>query len=238
MVVAVAIVCIIEAALTSAQRADEVALEREKHLFMKAAVNHGEWSMRRLKSVVDSDQATHGNDLDQAGGAPGRIVAWLKPLLEHDFVLMIGSADRVLYAQGAATAFSQVRSLLEYLRGRTSVLPDSTFFIAKGEAEIRNRCQRSRVPAATHGSDCRRGGRTGSARRGGSACRPAARRDDDAVHRAHAAVQNRDRLQLDNLRKDDGEAVPADDNVFNLVDRHQTPIVRFAWTPKRPAPKS
>src|SRR5688572_20879782 len=50
VVVAVAIVCIVVAALTSAQRADEVAIEREKQLLMKGVVNRAEWSLRKLKT--------------------------------------------------------------------------------------------------------------------------------------------------------------------------------------------
>ena len=47
IVVAVAIICIVVAALTSAQRADEVALKREEQLLTRAIANHGEWSLRR-----------------------------------------------------------------------------------------------------------------------------------------------------------------------------------------------
>ena len=55
VVVAVAIVCIIVAALTSAHRADEVALENEKHLLTRAIANHGEWSLRRLRNIIATD---------------------------------------------------------------------------------------------------------------------------------------------------------------------------------------
>ena len=243
VVVAVAIVCIIVAALTSAQRADEVALEREKHLFMKAVVNHGEWSMRRLKSVVDSDQAAHGNDIDRAGGAPERIAAWLKPLLDHDFVLMIGSADHVLYAQasgaqtnaqGAAAAFSQVRSLLNHLRGRTGVLPDSTVIIARGDRSKAGVSEAAFLQPLLGQLAVVTVAPVQRAR----ADQPTAEAQPVVLtvrFIEHTLLSNiGDRLQLDNLRKIDDEAVPGDDYVFSLVDRHETPIARFAWTPKRP----
>ena len=57
VVVAVAIVCIVVAALTSAHRADEVALEHEKQLLTRAIANHGEWSLRQLESVIATDEA-------------------------------------------------------------------------------------------------------------------------------------------------------------------------------------
>src|SRR2546423_1621909 len=57
VIVAVAIVCIVVAVLTSAQRADEVALDHEKRLFTKSLTNHGERVLRELESVAASEQA-------------------------------------------------------------------------------------------------------------------------------------------------------------------------------------
>ena len=52
IVVAVAIVCIVVAALTSAHRADDVALDRERQLLSRAIVNHGEWSLLPAQEVA------------------------------------------------------------------------------------------------------------------------------------------------------------------------------------------
>ena len=57
VIVAVAIVCIVVAVLTSARRADEVALEHEKRLFSRALVNHGERILRELESVATTEEA-------------------------------------------------------------------------------------------------------------------------------------------------------------------------------------
>ena len=65
VVVAVAIVCIVVAALTSAHRADEVALEHEQKLLTRAIVNHGEWSLRRLNIMRPSD-SVRARDLEVA----------------------------------------------------------------------------------------------------------------------------------------------------------------------------
>ncbi len=77
VVVAVAILCIVVAALTSAQRADDVALERERQLFSRAVVNHGEWSLLRLKSAVQSNASVRAERHQSiAGGgaaAPARL---------------------------------------------------------------------------------------------------------------------------------------------------------------------
>ena len=63
-VVLVAIVCIVVAALTSAQRADDVALERERQLLSRAIANHGEWSLHRLQAVVQSRAALSPGEID------------------------------------------------------------------------------------------------------------------------------------------------------------------------------
>ena len=57
VIVAVAILCIVVAVLTSARRADEVALEHEKRLFSRALVNHGERILRELESVAATEEA-------------------------------------------------------------------------------------------------------------------------------------------------------------------------------------
>ena len=64
VVVAVAIVCIVVAALTSAQRADDVALERERQLLSRAMINHGEWSLHRLRNLMHSDASVSSGDIN------------------------------------------------------------------------------------------------------------------------------------------------------------------------------
>jgi len=43
-----------------------------------------------------------------------------------------------------------------------------------------------------------------------------------------------ERLHLDNLRMLDGNAIPAEDHVFQIVDTGDQQVARFAWTPQRP----
>src|SRR4029079_18910968 len=95
VVVVVAILCIVVAALTSAQRADDVALERERQLLIRAVVNHGEWSLLRLKTVGRSGDAVSTGDIDQSPSiAQQRLRAWLGPLLDHDLVLVADSSGK------------------------------------------------------------------------------------------------------------------------------------------------
>ena len=62
VVVVVAIVCIVVAALTSAHRADEVALANEQHLLTRSIATHGEWSLRRLHGIIAVDGALRNID--------------------------------------------------------------------------------------------------------------------------------------------------------------------------------
>lgn len=52
VIVAVAIVCIVVAVLSSAQRADIVAVDHEKQLFSRAIMNYGERVLREVESVA------------------------------------------------------------------------------------------------------------------------------------------------------------------------------------------
>src|SRR5688572_33251713 len=65
-VVAIAIVCVVVAALMSAQRADVVALERERQLLAKAITTHGEWSLGRLRTVIASKASVSAEDIEQS----------------------------------------------------------------------------------------------------------------------------------------------------------------------------
>ena len=73
-VVAVAILCVLITALSSAHRADEVALDTERHLLLHAFDSRSEWSLRKLDDVVPGD----GSAL--AARDP---VAWLQDRVRH-----------------------------------------------------------------------------------------------------------------------------------------------------------
>src|SRR5689334_22903093 len=58
VIVAVAIVCVVVAVLTSAQRADEVSIRHEQGLIRQAVVDHGEQVLQQLDSVAGTPRAT------------------------------------------------------------------------------------------------------------------------------------------------------------------------------------
>ena len=96
VVVVIAIGCIIIAALTSAKRADEVALEREKHLFVKAIVNRSDWSLRKLKAVLPMDASMRGLD---TAHLQARLSAWQTTLMDHDILAVADAPDQISYSQ-------------------------------------------------------------------------------------------------------------------------------------------
>ena len=57
IIVATAIVCVIMAALSSAKRADYVALDNERQLFSRALVNQAERVLRNISAVATSEAA-------------------------------------------------------------------------------------------------------------------------------------------------------------------------------------
>jgi diguanylate cyclase (GGDEF)-like protein len=240
VIVAVAILCIIVAALTSAQRADDVALARERQLLSRAVVNHGEWSLLRLKSAVQSDAFVRAEDINQSAAvAQQRLRAWLSALSDHDLVLVVDTSDAVAYSQpgqhmsaeliGAATA--RARSIVEFMRGRAALLPDGVMRLIGGAPSMRhggvaetvfllNIGDRLSLVTAMPLGDA------------GAKLSPlilTVRTLDQSVL---ASIS--DRLQLANLRMIDHRADPAGDNAYAFSDGRNQPIARIAWLPQKP----
>jgi diguanylate cyclase (GGDEF)-like protein len=244
VVVAVAIVCIIVAALTSAHRADEVALENERHLLTRAIANHGEWSLRRLRNIIATDQSIRGIELD---GPPelarDRLSDWLEPMRDHDLIWVISSSDQFVHGQAGRrhgdlhapkASFVFLKPAIDYLRGR-SALPDRAVrligrrpgILDAGVPEtvllqmfLGRLSVVTAVPiAAPHA--------------------PAADAPTPMVITVRfledTLLRNiSEQLGLANLRMVSARVVPLGDHVFDIVDGKDDPVVRFAWTPKRP----
>jgi sensor domain CHASE-containing protein len=100
VIVAVAIVCIVVAVLSSAQRADEVAVQHEKLSFSRALTSFGERVLREVKSIAASDRAVQnisvGYDSDWVKQRVGR---WLKTYFDHDHVFVFDGSDKLVYSQ-------------------------------------------------------------------------------------------------------------------------------------------
>ena len=241
VVVAVAIVCIVVAALTSAQRADDVALERERQLLTRAIVNHGEWSLLRLKNVVRSSDAVSAGDIDQSPAVvQPRLRSWLGPLADHDLVLVVDSSGGIIYSQPSPrlsdvelsmAAISRAHTVIEFVRGRAALMPASVIRLLGGAPSMRHggvaetvfllsiRDRLSLLTAVPIGE--------------------ASTAPSPFVLTVRTIDQNvlssiGERLQLANLRMIGHDAEPAGENVYEFADDRSQPIARFAWLPLKP----
>ena len=70
VIVAVAVICLVVAILTSARRADEVAFEREQQLIQQAIVERGARVLREVESVAATDRR-HASDPREIRSAMG-----------------------------------------------------------------------------------------------------------------------------------------------------------------------
>ncbi len=244
-IVAIAIVCIVVAVLSSAKRADEVAVAHEKTLFSRALINHGERVLREVGSVAHSDDAIEHirSGFDRAW-AEQHIGLPLEQNFQHDYVLILGGNDQLLLSmssrQSVGTAwFDQTRGdlagLLDYMRGRAADLRsvihfDETNLSAGGEhpyaAVIREFLHRPAIIAA--------------AAVGPLADTPPAPESAAPIILSVKFIDNdvladiASRLRLAHLRMLGDEETSTGDYVYTLNDPRGHAIAHFAWTPKQP----
>ena len=232
VVVTIAIVCIIVAALTSAQRADDVAIEQEKLLFTKALANRGGWSQRRLAAIAGPGSTATDTETLIRQATP-RIKPWLDAMHDQQFVVIFDSADKAVYSmvggqaddpQWMTNALPKLAPLIGYLRGRSTELPDGVARLAAPDEKLFLQSVLGRpsiVSAAALGSAQTSGERT--------ALMLAVLQIGDAELSGIS-----DRARLANLRHVGDEHVPSTDYRFDVVDQRANTIASFAWTPHRP----
>jgi diguanylate cyclase (GGDEF)-like protein len=245
VIVAVAIVCIVVAVLSSAQRADVVAIDHEKQLFSRAITNYGERVLREVESVATS-AATIQNirrSFDPAW-AKDRIGNWLETYFDHDYVFIFDRNDEVIFsllgnraadAKWMESARPSFVSVIEYMRGRDPTLhgairlnqPNLTEGGAHPQsAVIRRVMGKPAVIAAVAVGPV--DGIPQSVDGDAPIVMSVKFIDDAAI--ASIATQ----LRLVNLRKIDQVPVPQGDLVYDLTGPDRSLIARFAWSPKQP----
>jgi sensor domain CHASE-containing protein len=127
-IVAVAIVCIVVAVLSSARRADQVAIQHEAQLLARALDSDGERVLREVESVASSQSAIENIRLNyDSAWVARRVGVWLQSFFEHDYVIVLDGEDQPLYAIAGDQAMSaaalaaikpQLAPLIDYMRGR------------------------------------------------------------------------------------------------------------------------
>ncbi len=242
VIVAIAIVCIVVAVLTSAHRADEVAFNNEQQLVRQALFDYSDRVLRVVRSTTDTSRATvmirDGYDPDWA---ERRIGQWLETFFHHDVVVIVDGADQIEYALARASVNLSASDLrtellpaLNLLRGRLDALPSHA--IAIDAAQNPAKPGRSTVliqrflgrpailAAAAVGSetDLARGN-------DGAPIVFTVRYIDD-----HLLDEIGRRLQLTGLRKVGDAGVPAGEPATALTDGAGNLIARLTWSPLRP----
>ncbi|MGB8037735.1 MAG: hypothetical protein WCF39_06685, partial [Pseudolabrys sp.] len=99
VIVAVAIVCIVVAVLSSAQRADVVAVDHEKQLFSRAITNYGERVLREVESVASSEGAIQNiRRVFDPVWAKQRVGVWLETYFDHDYIFIFDRKDDLAFS--------------------------------------------------------------------------------------------------------------------------------------------
>ena len=240
-IVAVAIVCVVVAVLTSAQRADEVSFNREQQLIQQAIADRGARVARELESVAATEGATEAIRVNyDPRWVEQRFGGWLQAYFHHDLVVVLDGFDQIKYANarsadGTDTAdlHKELADSLNLLRGRLDVVPDHVIAAVAGHypqnpgrrvALVQRFFDRPAIVAAVAvGSD-----------------------SDLKLGNEHAPIafsvkyidetmlgEIGSRLQLAGLRRVDDAAQALDAQTTTIADAQGDPIVRFAWKPTK-----
>jgi diguanylate cyclase (GGDEF)-like protein len=248
LVVATAIICIVVAVLTSARRADEVAAERERQLLTRAIINHAEWSLHRLKNIVQSDNSVAARDIDQdPTSIQERFSSWLAPLLDHSLLVVVNSAGQIVHTQlgrnqahrGLLTAVKPaLQAIVNYARDVGVSPPSGAVRLVVGDRPLRRHSIAetvflqevggrlsvvTAVPIVSEGTAF-----------GAGEGAPSPIVLTFRLIEPDALANIGERLQLTNLRMVEAGAASADDNVHEFFDSDHRAIARFAWTSQRP----
>jgi sensor domain CHASE-containing protein len=247
VIVAVAIVCIVVAVLTSARRADEVALEHEKRLFSRALVNHGDRILRELESVAATEEALRRiRDNFDREWVHNRIGLWLKNYFDHDFVFVVEGSDRLAYTllgrnsvepRWFNSIMPELAPTLDYMRGRSGSEPNRALRISESrktsDPDQNNRSvllQRFLGrPAAVAAVLIASSEQTADPVLRVSAPMVIAVKFIDEEVLADIAA----RVQLEGLHITD-QAPQTSEFVYELKDKDGQSVMRLAWLPKKP----
>jgi diguanylate cyclase len=245
VIVAVAIVCIVVAVLSSAQHADEVAIQQEKLLFSRALSNYGERVLREVKSVAASEQAIQNISLKyDPVWASQRVGLWLKTYFDHDYVIIFDRSDKPIYSQlgrqaiepsWLAQALPDLQSVLNHMHGRNPALPGALRLTEPSATDEGAHPQAAVIQNLAGGPAVIAAAAVGPVDGIPPALDNAAPIvmsvkfiDNDAL--AGIAAQ----LRLTHLRKLGDEPAPPADLTYALTGPQGNSIARFAWTPKQP----
>ena len=134
VIVAMAIICIAVAVLSSAQRANEVAANGQQLLIQRAINDHAERALHHLESITLTPRAAlRIRDNFDLAWVDRRVGQWLQNFYSNDAVVVFGADDQVEYVRSqiptelaSADLHDELAPLVALLRGRLSGLPANT----------------------------------------------------------------------------------------------------------------
>jgi diguanylate cyclase (GGDEF)-like protein len=245
IIVAVAIVCVVVAVLTSAQRADEVSLSHEQQLLQRAIAGKGVQVLRQLESAAATAMASsHLRKTYDLQWADRRIGKWLQDYYNQDVVVVLDDRNQIVYSLLRTPADTkavdlnvQLAKSLDLLRGRLTATPPGVLALlatqdpakpGRSTALIERFMDRPAIVAAVAvGSN----GELAAGNQTAPIVLSVKYLDDDLLHEIGQ------RLQLTDLRRVDGPAEAADERAIDLSDAQGNIIAKFAWKPTRPGGK-
>jgi diguanylate cyclase (GGDEF)-like protein len=242
VIVAMAIICIAVAVLSSAQRANEVAANSQQLLIRRAINDHAERTLHHLESIALTPRAAlRIRDNFDLAWLDRRVGQWLQNFYSSDAVVVFGADDQVEYARSqigtelaSADLHGELAPVVGLVRGRLSGLPANTVPVnvpadlskpGRSVAVIARFLDKPAVIAAV-------------------AMGAAA---DFADGNAHAPIvlsvkyinsrfleRAGHQLQIDDFHMIEGLAPAPNERVIELSDSYGNPVVRLAWKPARP----
>ncbi len=248
VIVAIAILCIVIAVVTSARRADEVSLDHEKRLLSRAIATHGEQLLRELESVTANEEAARRiRDEFDREWVHNRVGLWLKHYFDHDFVFVADGSDQLSYAMLGRNSVEprwfnsivpELAPILDYLRGRAGDEP-------KGAIRISEPRRNAETGKPTRVTLIQRFlGRPAAI--AASLIAPTEQIAGDAARATMPIViavkfvdegllaEIGGRLQLNGLRVTEKELAPANEYSQDLKDYDGHTVMSLTWQPKRP----
>jgi diguanylate cyclase (GGDEF)-like protein len=241
-IVVVAVICLVIAILTSARRADEMALKREQQLIQQAIVERGARMLRQVESVATTDRATQAvREKYDPQWVDEHIGRWLENFFDHDLVVIVDGSDRVEYARSRAggdiASMPLPRALVairNFVRGGSDAAPAGALpVIGAQEAGKPSRSaawieqvmgKPAIVMAVAIGSETELAA--------GNVTAPivlSVKFIDSALLQGIG-----DHLQLSDLRPAGDASQTADGYVTAIADPQGNPIARVAWNPSKP----
>jgi diguanylate cyclase (GGDEF)-like protein len=245
LVVGVAIIAIVIAVLTSAHRADEVAVYHEQRLFMNVLANRRAQVVREVQNIATSDTAVRRLWVDfDRNWVHMRVGLRLKSYFEHDYVFVLDVSDRYVYALLGnksvdpglfGSALSDLSAVIDAVRGRRApVSADLEAAIVDPKTGAKRPASATRVQKFM-GQPAIVAAVALVPEEGGVAVPSGPSPLIVTVEVIDAAFlqQTGSRLKLAHLREIEGPP-PAGDQMLDLLDDEGKLVARFAWTPTRP----